>query len=114
MQQFEAYSSAQLSGYDAFKKYQREIQSSSVAAAFPYVYKSLCDDGGIYVGQSSGVPVFINFFQRDRERVNSNTVIIGKSGSGKVLRHQDYSGPLAAENSKIFILDPENEYLGWP
>lgn len=47
LQQFEAYSSAQLSGYDAFKKYQRGIQSSSVAAAFPYVYKSLCDDGGI-------------------------------------------------------------------
>ena len=110
LQQFEAYSSAQLSGYDAFKKYQRGIQSSSVAAAFPYVYKSLCDDGGIYVGQSSGVPVFINFFQRDRERVNSNTVIIGKSGSGKSYATKTILTQLAAENSKIFILDPENEY----
>ncbi len=110
LQQFEAYSSSQLSGYDAFKKYQRGIQSNSVAAAFPYVYKSLCDDGGIYVGQSSGVPVFINFFQRDRERVNSNTVIIGKSGSGKSYATKTILTQLAAENSKIFILDPENEY----
>ncbi len=110
LQQFEAYSSSQLSGYDAFKKYQRGIQSNSVAAAFPYVYKSLCDDGGIYVGQSGGIPVFINFFQRDRERVNSNTVIIGKSGSGKSYATKTILAQLAAENSKIFILDPENEY----
>lgn len=110
LQQFEAYTSSQLSAYDAFQKYQRGIHSNSVAAAFPYVYKSLCDDNGIYVGQSGGVPVFINFFQRDRERVNSNTVIIGKSGSGKSYATKTILTQLAAENSKIFILDPENEY----
>ena len=110
LQQFEAYSSSQLSGYDAFKKYQRGIHSNSVAAAFPYVFKSLCDDNGIYIGQSGSIPVFINFFQRDRERVNSNTVIIGKSGSGKSYATKTILAQLAAENSKIFILDPENEY----
>ena len=54
--------------------------------------------------------MFINFFQRDRERVNSNTVIIGKSGSGKSYATKTILAQLAAENSKIFILDPENEY----
>lgn len=110
LQQFEAYGSSQLSGYDAFKNYESGIHSGSIAAAFPYVYSSLCDDGGIYIGKSSGVPVFINFFQRDRERVNSNTVIIGKSGSGKSYATKTILTQLAAENSKIFILDPENEY----
>ncbi len=110
LQQFEAYSSAQLSGYDAFKRYQRGIHSNSVAAAFPYVFKNLSDDGGLYIGQDAGVPVFVNFFQRDKERINSNTVIIGKSGSGKSYATKTILTQLAAENSKIFILDPENEY----
>ncbi|MBO5551141.1 MAG: DUF87 domain-containing protein, partial [Lachnospiraceae bacterium] len=110
MQQFEAYSSLQLSGYDAFERYKRGIHSTSCAAVFPFVYKSLCDDDGLYIGNSSGIPVFINFFRRDSERVNSNTVIIGKSGSGKSYATKSILAQLAAEDSKIFILDPENEY----
>ena len=110
MQQFEAYASCMPSGYDYFKKFQRGIHSSSVAAVFPYVYSALNDDNGLYIGNSGGVPVFINFFRRDSERVNSNTVIIGKSGSGKSYATKTILTQLAAENSKIFILDPENEY----
>ena len=110
MQQFESYSSLQLSGYDAFERYKRGIHSTSCAAVFPFVYKSLCDEDGLYIGNSSGVPVFINFFRRDSERVNSNTVIIGKSGSGKSYATKSILAQLAAEDSKIFILDPENEY----
>lgn len=52
------------------------------------------------------------FFVRDRERVNSNMVVIGKSGSGKSYATKMMLANLAAENSKIFILDPENEYTG--
>ena len=110
LQQFETYASAQPSGYDYFKKFQRGIHSSSVAAVFPYVYSALNDKNGLYIGNSGGVPVFINFFRRDSERVNSNTVIIGKSGSGKSYATKTILTQLAAENSKIFILDPENEY----
>ncbi len=110
MQQFEAYSSMQLSGFDAFERYKRGIHSTSVAAAFPFVYKSLQDKNGLFIGESGGVPVFIDFFRRDSERVNSNTVIIGKSGSGKSYATKSILAQLAAENSKIFILDPENEY----
>ena len=110
MQQFEAYSSVSLSGYDAFERYERGIHSTSCAAVFPFVYKSLSDENGLYIGNSAGIPVFINFFKRDSERVNSNTVIIGKSGSGKSYATKSILAQLAAEDSKIFILDPENEY----
>lgn len=110
LQQFEGITSLQPSGFDAFKSYQRGIHSNSIAAVFPFAYKSLCDARGIYVGESGGVPTFVNFFKRDKERVNSNTVIIGKSGSGKSYATKSILTQLAAENSRIFILDPENEY----
>ena len=66
--------------------------------------------GGIRLGKSDGVPVFVDFFRRDSERVNSNMVIVGKSGSGKSYATKSLLANLAAEDSKIFILDPENEY----
>lgn len=110
MQQFEAYTSSSISANDALVGSAQAIHSSSVAAAFPYVYKYICDKRGIYIGKSGGVPAFINFFQRNKDRVNSNMVIIGKSGSGKSYATKTILTHLAAENSKIFILDPENEY----
>ncbi len=110
MQQFEAYVSAGMSARDMLQSEAHTIHSSSVAAAFPYVFKHLMDKKGVYIGNSSGVPAFVNFFQRNSERVNSNMVIVGKSGSGKSYATKTMLTHLAAENSKIFILDPENEY----
>ena len=110
MQQFEAYSSTAVSANDAMSGSAQTIHSTSVAAAFPYVYKFLNDKKGIYIGNSGGVPAFVNFFLRNKERVNSNMVIIGKSGSGKSYATKTILTHLAAEDSKIFILDPENEY----
>ncbi len=112
VQQFEAYASSQISGYDAYRKVSRGIHSSSVAAAFPFVNKSLSDPNGVCIGNSGGKPVFIDFFVRNKDRVNSNMVVIGKSGSGKSYATKTILSNLAADNSKIFILDPENEYFG--
>ena len=112
VQQFEAYASSQISGYDAYRKVSRGIHSSSVAAAFPFVNKSLSDPNGVCIGNSGGKPVFIDFFVRSKDRVNSNMVVIGKSGSGKSYATKTILTNLAADNSKIFILDPENEYFG--
>ncbi len=108
--QYEAYGASMISSWDPFSAYSRGIHSGSIAAAYPYVYNNLCDPGGICIGRTGGIPVFINFFLRNRERVNSNAVIIGKSGSGKSYATKTILTQLAAEDSKIFILDPENEY----
>ncbi len=110
MQTFDVYASANISAYDAFMKKSRGIHSSSIAAAFPFVYPYLQDKNGMCFGTTGGNPVFVNFFQRDSERVNSNMAIIGKSGSGKSFATKTILSNLAADNSKIFILDPENEY----
>ena len=86
------------------------MPSNTVAGMFPWIYASVSDEGGIRLGSHEGVPVFINFFRRDSERVNSNMVIIGKSGSGKSYGTKSILTNMASEDAKIFILDPENEY----
>ncbi len=110
MQQFEAYAATSPSANDNMSDQAQSIHSGSIAAAFPYVNKYLSDKDGLYIGNSDGIPAYVNFFQRDKDRINSNAVIIGKSGSGKSYATKTILTQLAADDSKIFILDPENEY----
>ena len=91
------------------KRFERGINSSSLAAIFPFVSDAIQDPKGFYLGMNSE-PVFIDFFQRDKERINSNMVIMGKSGCGKSFCTKSILANIAADNSKIFILDPEKEY----
>ena len=102
--------STNVSRYDNMEEFSRAIHSGSVAAVFPFVLSTIMDDGGTIVGSSGSFPVIVDFFKRDHERVNSNMVILGKSGSGKSYATKTILTGLAAENTKIFILDPENEY----
>ena len=108
--QNKAILSTNVSRYDAMEEFSRAIHSGSVAAVFPFVLSTVMDDGGTIVGSSGSFPVIVDFFKRDHERVNSNMVILGKSGSGKSYATKTILTGLAAENTKIFILDPENEY----
>ncbi|MBQ6159568.1 MAG: DUF87 domain-containing protein [Oscillospiraceae bacterium] len=108
--QVQAFIGAQVNALDPVIKESRGIPSNTVAACFPWVFSHISDEGGVRLGQSDGLPVFIDFFRRDSERVNSNMVIVGKSGSGKSYATKSLLANLAAEDAKIFILDPENEY----
>ncbi|PKK95832.1 MAG: hypothetical protein CVV59_01705 [Tenericutes bacterium HGW-Tenericutes-4] len=108
--QVDSFISSNISRLDTITESKRGIHTSSVAAMFPFISSSLMDKGGFYIGHNDFGPVFVNFFRRDNERVNSNMMIIGKSGSGKSFATKTLLANLAADNSKIFILDPENEY----
>ena len=105
-----AYIGSQVSGYDPMEKNGRGIPSNTVAACYPWVFPFIMDENGVKLGTSEGVPVFLDFFKRDAERVNSNMVILGKSGSGKSYATKALLANLAADDAKIFILDPEDEY----
>ncbi len=105
-----AYIGSQVSGYDPMEKDGRGIPSNSVAACYPWVFPFVMDENGNKMGNSDGVPVFVDFFKRNSERVNSNMVIVGKSGSGKSYATKALLSNLAADGAKIFILDPEDEY----
>ena len=108
--QLQSFIGSQVSAYDPMIKDARGIPSNTIAGMFPWIFAHISDVGGIKLGSSDGVPVFIDFFRRDTERVNSNMVIVGKSGSGKSYATKSLLTNLASEDAKIFILDPENEY----
>ena len=107
--QKEAFTNCNISRRMTINRFERGINSSSLAAIFPFVSDAIQDPKGFYLGMNSE-PVFIDFFQRDKERINSNMVIMGKSGCGKSFCTKSILANLAADNSKIFILDPEKEY----
>ncbi len=107
--QVDAFISANISMRDNVKETKRGIPTSTLAAIFPFISGALQDYNGIYIGYNE-FPVFVDFFKRDRERVNSNMMIIGKSGSGKSYATKTLLCNFAADNTKIFILDPEDEY----
>ena len=105
-----AFISTNLSRLDLMLDFQRAIHSSSVAAVFPFVLSNVMDGAGCILGTENDYPVIVDFFKRNFERVNSNMVIMGKSGSGKSYATKTILAQLCAENCKVFILDPENEY----
>ena len=107
--QVDAFVSSSISMRNSCKEAKRGIPTTSIAAMFPFISSALQDPDGFYVGDNE-FPVFIDFFKRDRERVNSNMMVIGKSGSGKSYATKTLLANFAADNTKVFILDPENEY----
>ena len=106
--QIETYFSTNINTYNKVN-ISRGLNSSIIASAFPFVSNAILDDKGLLIGENK-LPTFVDFFKRDDERVNSNTVIIGKSGSGKSYCTKTLLANLASDNAKVFILDPENEY----
>ena len=112
--QVDAFVSSSVNRIDTLKPFYRSMPSTTIAAGFPMVDSVMQDKKGFYLGDSSssGYPVFIDFFVRDSKsgRINSNMMVIGKSGSGKSYATKTILTNLAADRTKMFILDPEQEY----
>ena len=112
--QVDAFVSSSVNRIDTLKPFYRSMPSLTIASAFPMVDSIMQDDRGFCLGTStaSGYPVFIDFFVRDPKagRINSNMMVIGKSGSGKSYAVKTILTNLAADRTKMFILDPEQEY----
>ncbi len=112
--QVDAFVSSSINRLDTLTPFYRSMPSTTIAAAFPMVDSIMQDPAGFCIGNStaSGYPVFIDFFVRDARsgRINSNMMVIGKSGSGKSYAVKTILTNLAADRTKMFILDPEQEY----
>ena len=107
--QIDGFIASNISRRIGLEKFDRGINSSSLAAIFPFISDAIQDKQGFFLGYNSE-PVFIDFFKRDKERINSNMVILGKSGSGKSFATKGVLAHLASDNCKIYVLDPEKEY----
>ncbi len=112
--QVDAFVSSSVNRIDTMKNFYRGMPSTTIAASFPMVDSVMQDNAGFCIGNStsSGYPVFVDFFTRDSRagRINSNMMVIGKSGSGKSYATKCVLANLAADRTKMFILDPEQEY----
>jgi len=106
--QLDTYLASNISFLDN-TKISRGLNATTIAAAFPFVSNAIIDPKGVLIGENK-LPAMVDFFRRDEERVNSNMIIIGKSGSGKSFATKTILSHLASDNAKVFILDPENEY----
>ena len=107
--QVDAFVSRNVSALDTIKQHKRDIPTTTLASIFPFISGALLDEKGIYIGENE-YPVFIDLFKRDKERANSNIMIIGKSGGGKSYATKTLLTNLACDNTKVFVLDPEDEY----
>lgn len=109
--QVDAFVSSNISRINTVKEHVRGINGTPLAGMFPFISNTISDPGGFYLGYNANGRVFINFFRRDEERVNSNMMVIGKSGGGKSFATKDILSNMAGDNSRIFVLDPESEYV---
>lgn len=107
--QVDAFVSRNVSALDTIKQHKRDIPTTTLASIFPFISGALLDEKGFYIGDNE-YPVFIDLFKRDKERANSNIMIIGKSGGGKSYATKTLLTNLACDNTKVFVLDPEDEY----
>ena len=99
-----------LLGNFSIKEKRRIMQTSVAGASFPFNANIIKDPKGIYIGESAENTIYKDFFILDEDHLNSNMVILGKSGAGKSYFSKALITNLAADNTKIFILDPEGEY----
>ncbi len=108
--QAEAYRAATLNvGFPKAPTYTQGINSSSLAAAFPFVDTQIIEKNGVMLGQNTA-PVIVDFSKRDEYYRNSNMVILGGVGGGKSFFAKSLFVNLFSEGERIFVLDPENEY----
>ncbi|MBO6263217.1 MAG: ATP-binding protein [Clostridia bacterium] len=111
--QIEGLKSANISPTSTLSNYERGINSSSLAAVFPFVRTFVLDEGGVMLGEnkSNHYPFIFNIWKRGNLYQNSNAMIIGKSGSGKSFFLKSLILNEWANDTRVVVLDPEAEYL---
>ncbi len=107
--QFDGFAKSTVARRPKLHGFERGINSDSLAAVFPFVFSSIIDVNGYNLGWDY-YPVILDIWKRGRDFINSNGIVYGKSGSGKSFFAKLLISLVYSENSRIFILDPENEY----
>jgi hypothetical protein len=107
--QIDGIISSSVTRRNSLKRYERGINSLSLASVFPFVFTSIIDTEGIALGHNS-YPVLLDVWKRSYTYTNSNMFVVGKTGGGKSYFTKTLLSMLYSDNCKICVLDPENEY----
>ena len=110
--QIEGFKSSAISPVSTLKNYERGINSSSLAAVFPFRPHVRYGRRRYYARreQSKRLSVHFQYVETRKSVSNSNGMIIGKSGSGKSFFLKSLIANEWANDTRIIILDPEAEY----
>ena len=113
--QFSAYLAMQPYAYeiDYVKAAQRQYQTTTLSATFPFVTKTFMDPEGMFLGSDSDYVFFDQFYSwkyKGRKRTSANMAVLGKTGGGKSYFMKKLIMQHLCNGVKVFVLDPENEY----
>ncbi|MCL2522820.1 MAG: ATP-binding protein [Erysipelotrichales bacterium] len=92
----------------------KDIQAVSLASGYPFVSKKFLDKRGQYTGFSQSAIFFDQFAswrEKSKIRTNANMCIIGRPGGGKSYFLKKSVMQELLNGTRIFVLDPENEYI---
>ena len=111
--QVDAFKSADISPVSVLGNYENGINSSSLAAVFPFGRNSVLDEGGVMLGENmdNRYPFLLNIWKRGSMYQNSNAMIIGQSGAGKSFFLKSFIVNEWSNGTRIIVLDPEDEYI---
>ena len=111
--QIDGFRSSAISPQGGLKNLERGINSSSLAAVFPFVRIFVMEEGGILLGENRNnrYPFIFDLWKRGNLYQNSNAMVIGKSGSGKSFFLKNLILNEWSNRTRVIICDPEAEYL---
>ncbi|MCL1830053.1 MAG: ATP-binding protein [Oscillospiraceae bacterium] len=110
-EQKEGFKSVYPLGRDLFLNDSNNMPSTTIAALYPYSYSCRLDKEGMLLGGTvDGGIMFVDLWARDSNVTNSNYCIVGTSGQGKSYLQKKIVTQQVIRGTKVWILDPENEY----
>lgn len=91
-----------------FKNSKRNLLSSSLAAAYPFVAYEVNDENGILYGinKANNSLVILNNFD-SRKYKNANIAILGTTGAGKTYTLQCMALRMRSQKKQVFIIAPD-------
>ena len=107
-----AFISSFVSPINKVIKFNRGINSVSLASFFPFIKNYIMDNEGLLLGKikNNNHPFIFDIWKRGELYQNSNAFVIGKSGSGKTYFLKNLLINEWSNNTRIMICDPEAEY----
>ena len=112
-QQLDGFVSSSITPNNNLTKYETGINSSTLAAIFPFVRTAIMEENGVVLGKNKNndYPFILNIWKRGNLYQNSNAIVIGKSGSGKSFFLKNLIVNEWSNKTRIIICDPEAEYV---